>query len=111
MDLPIPVDIGIPFVTAPKKVTSGDKDDKTDSTQENAKETDDGSAIAALKNDKKDMIKEESGAEEDGTQKGKRKGTNTGDDGRLLFWLLLLCLSGTTAGLSIRKLLKKKTRS
>ena len=111
MDLPIPVDIGIPFVTAPKKVTSGDKDDKTDSTQENAKETDDGSAIAALKNDKKDMIKEDSGAEEDGTQKGKRKGTNTGDDGRLLFWLLLLCLSGTTAGLSIRKLLKKKTRS
>ena len=63
MDLPIPVDIGIPFVTAPKKVTSGDKDDKTDSTQENAKETDDGSAIAALKNDKKERIKEERGAE------------------------------------------------
>lgn len=110
VDLPIPVDIGIPFAIAPKKETSGDKDEKTGSTQENAEETDDGSTIAAFINEKKNMIKDESGTEEDGTEKGKRKETNTGDDAGLPFWLLLLCLSCGTAGVSIRKLLRRKTR-
>ena len=112
-ELSMPVDIGILFVKAPK-IKPVEEDNEEEHTPENIEDKDEIHTLGNVEDKNGSHIWNYMGNENCAEEsKGigiseKREGPNTGDDTHLFFWILLLCLSGGIAIMSMRRPRKKK---